>query len=134
MSELREIPRSKADELLADVGVRIAYRDGPEALNGQGGADPNDGRLLDGISFAEEVGHMGEALCGEGDQVLWQRGEPLMIYGPQGVGKTTLAQRLRLRAAASSPRSSDCRSWRPPRRSCTWRRTVQPRPPGAGAG
>lgn len=71
--------------------------------NGRADTVATDNRLLDGISFAEEVGHVGEALCGEGEQVLWQKGEPLMLYGPQGVGKTTVAQRMTLGRAGVDP-------------------------------
>jgi replicative DNA helicase len=39
------------------------------------------------------------AVWGHGDDVLWPQGEPLMICGPQGVGKTTLAQQLALARA-----------------------------------
>lgn len=34
------------------------------------------------------------ALWGDGDRVAWARGEGLMLYAPQGVGKTSLAQQL----------------------------------------
>lgn len=34
------------------------------------------------------------AVWGRGDTVLWAEGEPLMIYGPDGVGKTSLAQQV----------------------------------------
>jgi replicative DNA helicase len=34
------------------------------------------------------------AVWGKGDRVLWAEGEPLMMYGPDGVGKTSLAQQL----------------------------------------
>lgn len=37
-----------------------------------------------------------ESIWGKGQESLWARGEPLMIYGPTGVGKTTLAGRLLL--------------------------------------
>lgn len=37
------------------------------------------------------------AVWGKGDQVLWARGEGLMIASHQGCGKTTLAQQLSLR-------------------------------------
>jgi replicative DNA helicase len=38
----------------------------------------------------------GGSFWGDGDQVLWADGESLVIDGPQGVGKTTLAQQLAL--------------------------------------
>lgn len=53
-------------------------------------------RLYDGIAFAEMVEATGPSVWGTGEQVLWSPGEPLMLYGPQGVGKTTTAQRLTL--------------------------------------
>ncbi len=34
------------------------------------------------------------ALWGSGDRVLWARGEAVMVVGPAGVGKTTLAQQV----------------------------------------
>lgn len=37
-----------------------------------------------------------ESIWGNGQESLWARGEPLMIYGPTGIGKTTLAGRLLL--------------------------------------
>jgi replicative DNA helicase len=40
-----------------------------------------------------------DAVWGAGDQVLWAVGEPLMIVGGDGAGKTSLAQQLLLRRA-----------------------------------
>lgn len=37
-----------------------------------------------------------ESIWGKGQESLWAFGEPLMIYGPTGIGKTTLAGRLLL--------------------------------------
>jgi replicative DNA helicase len=37
-----------------------------------------------------------DALWGTGDDVLWARGETLLIAGPSGVGKTTIGQQLAL--------------------------------------
>ena len=37
-----------------------------------------------------------ESIWGKGQESLWAVGEPLMIYGPTGIGKTTLAGRLLL--------------------------------------
>jgi replicative DNA helicase len=36
------------------------------------------------------------SVWGHGQEVLWAEGEPLMIVGPEGVGKTTLAQQVAL--------------------------------------
>nr|MBA2641805.1 ATP-binding protein [Actinomycetota bacterium] len=55
-----------------------------------------DPRLVDGLSFV--LGAVGDvpAVWGNGDDVLWASGEPLLIVAPDGVGKTTLGQRLAL--------------------------------------
>jgi hypothetical protein len=36
---------------------------------------------------------------GEGSRLVWAEGEPFMLAGPEGVGKTTLAQQLLFRRA-----------------------------------
>lgn len=51
-------------------------------------------RLLDGAAFILDEPADVPAVWGRGGAVAWSAGEPLMIVGPQGVGKTTLAQRL----------------------------------------
>jgi hypothetical protein len=43
-----------------------------------------------------------DALWGSGSEILWARGEPLIIAGGPGVGKSTLAQQLALRRAGVS--------------------------------
>jgi replicative DNA helicase len=53
-------------------------------------------QLEDGLRFAQVDSDEVPAVWGTGDSVLWARDEPFMIYGPQGVGKTTLAHRLLL--------------------------------------
>jgi hypothetical protein len=49
-----------------------------------------------GGSFILDTDPTPQPLWGDGDQVLWADGESLVIDGPQGVGKTTLAQQLAL--------------------------------------
>jgi AAA domain len=49
-----------------------------------------------GGSFILDTDPTPQPLWGDGDQVLWADGESLVIGGPQGVGKTTLAQQLAL--------------------------------------
>ncbi|MEO3761219.1 bifunctional DNA primase/polymerase [Mycobacterium sp. B14F4] len=50
-------------------------------------------RLLDGLAFLTDSS-AAEPLWGRGGQVLWAPGEGLMICGPQGVGKSTVAQEI----------------------------------------
>jgi replicative DNA helicase len=52
-----------------------------------------------GGGFVLDVPDTVPAVWGTDDDVLWASGEPLMICGPQGVGKTTLAQQLALARA-----------------------------------
>lgn len=51
-------------------------------------------KLGNGASFIYDVPDKVPAVWGDGDDVLWARGEALMICGPQGVGKTTLAGQI----------------------------------------
>ncbi len=51
-------------------------------------------RLVTGGSFVLDQPSEVPALWGSGDRVVWARGESLMIVGPAGVGKTTLAQQV----------------------------------------
>lgn len=44
-----------------------------------------------------------ESIWGKGPESLWAYGEPLMIYGPTGIGKTTLAGRLLLSLIGVDP-------------------------------
>lgn len=51
-------------------------------------------RALDGATFIFNEPAEIPAAWGERDRVLWSEGEGLLIVGPDGVGKTTLAQQL----------------------------------------
>lgn len=51
-------------------------------------------RAVDGYTFITAEPDTIPACWGSGDQVLWSEGEGLMIVGPDGVGKTTVAQQL----------------------------------------
>jgi AAA domain len=53
-------------------------------------------RVKAGGSFALDEPPDAPSLWGDGEGVLWPPGEELMLTGPLGVGKTTLAQRLLL--------------------------------------
>ena len=50
--------------------------------------------LVPGGSFVLDAPDTPAAVWGTGKDVLWAEGEALMIAGPQGVGKTTLANQL----------------------------------------
>jgi AAA domain len=51
---------------------------------------------VDGATFAFNTVPAITGIWGSGDDVLWAKGEPLMIAAPQGVGKTTLLERIAL--------------------------------------
>lgn len=51
-------------------------------------------RVFDGASFLLAKDETPPAIWGSGDDILWARGEALIIWGPQGVGKTTVAGQL----------------------------------------
>jgi replicative DNA helicase len=51
-------------------------------------------RLRPGGAWVLDVPDTTPAVWGRGDEVLWAVGEALMLVGPQGVGKTTIAQQL----------------------------------------
>ena len=53
-------------------------------------------QFTSGGSFILDTDPTPQPLWGDGGQVLWADGESLVIDGPQGVGKTTLAQQLAL--------------------------------------
>lgn len=49
---------------------------------------------VDGWSFIHDLPAETPAVWGAGQQILWAEGEGTLIAGPEGVGKTTLAQQL----------------------------------------
>jgi replicative DNA helicase len=61
---------------------------------------PVDGRTVDGYAFAFDEGaaHV-PSIWGCEDEILWARGEPLMLVAPEGCGKTTIGQQAALRRA-----------------------------------
>src|SRR4051794_1567916 len=46
------------------------------------------------------------AVWGSGEHILWSQGEPMMVFAPQGRGKTTLVQQLLLQRAGVPGESS----------------------------
>jgi replicative DNA helicase len=52
---------------------------------------------VDGATFALDAPKTIPAIWGHRTEVIWAEGEPTVIYAPDGVGKTTIAQQLMLR-------------------------------------
>lgn len=53
-----------------------------------------DWKLVSGADFILNTPEQTPAIWGTGHQVLWAEGEPLIITGPTGVGKTTIGAQL----------------------------------------
>jgi replicative DNA helicase len=77
-----------------------------------------------------------DCLWGEGDTILWAAGEPLLVCGPDGSGKTTIAQQLALarmrggvffgyRVEQDEKRLVYLAADRPRQAKRSWRRMVQ---------
>ena len=79
-------------EVGADGKLRL--RDG--GPRGPGSLSTLPAAVVAGGSFALDTPATPQAVWGNGDQVLWAKDEALIINAPQGVGKTTLGQRLML--------------------------------------
>ncbi|OBK27701.1 hypothetical protein A5634_22300 [Mycobacterium asiaticum] len=72
--------------------VATSFTVDPAAITGDGPADPVDRqRFVSGGAFILDAPEEPPAIWGHGGDVLWARGESLMVAGPMGVGKTTLA-------------------------------------------
>src|SRR5436190_23359176 len=83
-------------------------------------------QMVNGLDFATAAFGEEAAIWGSGDGVAWAPGEAALIVGPDGVGKTTLVQRLimglvgitpELLASISRPRTVTCCTSRPTGRS-----------------
>jgi replicative DNA helicase len=53
-------------------------------------------QMLDGLAFALGATASDDAIWGDAEAVAWAPGEAMLLVGPDGVGKTTLAQCLAL--------------------------------------
>ncbi|ROR89333.1 AAA family ATPase [Nocardioides aurantiacus] len=53
-----------------------------------------EARYADGGAFIHDIPAVPPSLWGTGNQVVWMKGEALMIVGPPGVGKTTLTAQV----------------------------------------
>lgn len=76
--------------LLAGLDRSVAARFAPPAPT----PAPATPRYVPGGSWMFDQPPGVPAVWGSGDEVLWAEGEPLLIAGPPGVGKTTLAAQL----------------------------------------
>jgi hypothetical protein len=88
--------------MLTEAGKRYMRERYPDryAVNGQHPDDPGPPppdaekpvwTFIDGATFVLDQPDTIPALWGGGTEVLWAEGESLMIAGPMGLGKTTLA-------------------------------------------
>ena len=60
-----------------------------------GGDEPDvPNQIIDGGAFIHDEPEGVAAVWGQGERVLWADGEALIVCGPQGVGKTTLASNV----------------------------------------
>lgn len=98
------------DAVTSSVTPGVTSGEGVDDLfDGPGPVDDDDGepagetsdpmrhpQVSDGERFIFQVEADEPAIWGKGHQVLWSPGEALMITGPPGVGKTTVAQQLTL--------------------------------------
>ena len=81
---------------LAQAGYSEAQLD-TERLLAEVVPPPRDrsDRFIDGAEFVRAEAVV-EPIWGDGEDVLWSKGEACMLCGPTGVGKTTIAQELLL--------------------------------------
>ncbi|RQX09075.1 AAA family ATPase [Micromonospora inaquosa] len=93
LADLQTINRIADEEYLKLCG-RDAARKRFNAEQMGAAAAQRKLRLLDGWAFMEEDEGDDTPVWGTADTPLWAVGEPLMIFGPNGVGKSTLSHQL----------------------------------------
>lgn len=85
---------SPEDEILREGFARAGFEPPPPAEEPPAPEDEQEdpfARFISGGSFILDVPEKTPAIWGRDSDVLWAEGEALMIFGPNGVGKTTLA-------------------------------------------
>jgi len=87
----------QAARLAADPATPLARTTGLLASKLGAVALPGErDRSVDGATFALDTPVAATAIWGDNGEIAWAAGEALMLVGPQGVGKTTLAGQLTL--------------------------------------
>jgi AAA domain len=90
-------PRVIPERLVRDL-IKEVSRDEFNNANSSKGPDDDEAspllNFIDGATFILTIPDTIPALWGTGQDVLWAEGESLMIAGPMGLGKTTLAGQL----------------------------------------
>lgn len=71
----------------------------PASSPSSGDVDLAMERVRPGGAWILDAGGEASAVWGDGDRILWSSGEPCYLVGPQGVGKSTVAQQLVLARA-----------------------------------
>jgi hypothetical protein len=72
-----------------------AFRQALDEARENGRTEPSArSRAVDGATFVLDAADTVPAILGDETEVLWAAGEPLMIVGPPGVGKTTFSVQL----------------------------------------
>lgn len=83
----RHLQRLRAEHAAKEqFTTELATRAKTEAADGT--------RVRDGGTFLLDLPPTPPAMWGTGEDILWAKGESLLIAGPQGVGKTTIAGQL----------------------------------------
>lgn len=92
-------------DILSDVVAELAAAGLTAGPTGAAAVRPDlVARFVAGGSFILDAPATPPAVWGDGDDVLWAAGEPLMLVGPAGVGKTTLTgQLVRARLGIGDP-------------------------------